>query len=112
MDYYINKFCTITTVQSNFGFKNETMIEYFGGIVERIDDKGITLVHPNTRCKNYIRMAYVIGIHEEQMLFKDKPEDAKIIEEFTKTKPEAGIKVPEKCFVDVDSLMKISKQNG
>lgn len=91
-DYFIGKVCTITTVQINFRFQEDPMMAYFNGIIEAIDDKIIILVHPQTKCKNLINREHVVGIHEEQILYEEVPEHAKIIEEYKTQKPISAAK--------------------
>lgn len=92
LKYFIGKACTITTVQINFRFKEEAMMDYFMGFVENVDDKGMWLVHPMTNCRSYILFPHIVSITEEQMLFEDNPEHAKIIAEYRKEKPLTAVK--------------------
>lgn len=86
LKYFIGKLCTISTVNINFNFKYEQMLDYFSGIIESIDNDGIIMIHPTTNCKNYIFLQYIVSISEEQVLYADNPEHAKIIEDYKKPK--------------------------
>jgi len=92
LKYFLGKPCTITTIQINFRFKEEQMMDYFMGIVEDIDDHGVLVVHPLTKCKSYIFFPHVVSICEEQILYENNPEHAKIIEEYRKEKPITSVK--------------------
>jgi len=90
LQQFVGKVCTITTVQINFRFKEEHMMDYFMGQVESIDSDGITIVHPATKCRTYVFLPYVVAIAEEQVLYENVPEHAKIIEQYRKEKPEVA----------------------
>jgi len=79
LKHFIGKYCTITTVQINYRFKYEQMVDYFMGRIEAIDENGILVTHPITKCKNYIFLKYMVSIAEEQYT-----EDPEIIEQYKK----------------------------
>lgn len=110
--YFTGKPCTITTVQVNFRFKEEQMMDYFMGIVETIDDHGIWIVHPMTKCRSYILMPHIVSISEEQVLYEGNPEHAKIIEQYRKEKPLTAAKttVVAEPYVNPTALAEISKK--
>lgn len=114
--YFKGKPCTISTVQVNFRFKEEQMMDYFMGIVEVIDDEGIWISHPVTKCMSYIFLKHIVSISEEQMLYDDNPEHAKIIDEYRKEKPITAAKTavlePSKPspFVNPEFLKEIAKK--
>jgi hypothetical protein len=114
MSYFVGKYCTISTVQINFRFKEEPMIDYFSGIIESANCDGIVMVHPTTMTKNYIRLEHIVGIHEEQVLYENNPEHAKVIEEFRKRKPEEAEKrkIPavQTPYVDPKALQEMAKK--
>jgi len=94
LNYFIGKYCTITTVQINYRFKYEQMVDYFMGRVDAIDESGILVTHPTTNSKNYIFLSHIVSIAEEQYT-----EDPEIIEKYKKEKPvsaaKTAIPVPE-----------------
>lgn len=113
--YFTGKPCTITTVQVNFRFKEEQMMDYFMGIVETIDDHGIWIVHPMTKCRSYILMPHIVSISEEQVLYEGNPEHAKIIEQYRKEKPITAAKTiiaeqRTENFVNPAALADIAKR--
>lgn len=55
------------------------MVDYFMGRIDAIDEEGILVTHPITKCKNYIFMKYMVSIAEEQYT-----EDPEIIEQYKK----------------------------
>ena len=127
LDYFVGKPCTVTTVAINFRFNVEPMMEFFMGIVEKIDKKGILMTSTHTGCKNYIRMKHVVSISDEPVLYEDNPEHKKIIDEYRKTNPitAAKTKMPEPAvapivtpppipappkFVDPKSLAKMAQK--
>lgn len=127
LDYFVGKPCTVTTVAINFRFNVEPMMEFFMGIVEKIDKKGILMTSTHTGCKNYIRMKHVVSISDEPVLYEDNPEHKKIIDEYRKTNPitAAKTKMPEPAmtpivtpppipappkFVDPKSLAKLAQK--
>lgn len=85
--YFKGKTVTVTTVQINFRFKEEQMTDYFSGFLEILDDKGMWLLHLITNTRTFILYQHIVSVTEEQMLFEDNPEHAKIIEEYRKAKP-------------------------
>lgn len=122
LKYFKGKVCTFTTVQINFRFKEEQMMDYFMGVVESIDQHTIMLVHPTTKCKTCIAMDHIVAIAEEQVLYDNNPEHAKIIEEYRKEKPEEAAKtsvpqppqakmaLPHPPFVNPKELSEIAKK--
>lgn len=92
LKYFIGKACTISTIEINFRFKEEHMMDYFMGIVEKIDEHGIWIEHPLTKCKSFIVLSRMVSISEEQILYENNPEDAKIIEDYRKQKPVSAAK--------------------
>lgn len=111
LKYFIGKACTILTTQINFNFKYEQMIEYFVGIVEDISPQGILLSHLQTKCKSFISMQYVVSITEEQTLYENNPEHAKVIQEYRQTKPVMAAKTTIKDnLVNPAALAEIAKK--
>jgi hypothetical protein len=110
--YFVGKICTISTVQINYRFKEEQMMDYFMGFIEEIDDTWIWLTHPQTKCKSCIAIQYLVAIAEEQVLYENKPEDAKIIEEYRKEKPISAAKtaIPKSTFVNPIHLAELAKK--
>lgn len=111
--YFIGKPCTVSTLQINFRFKEEQMMDYFMGIIDSIDEHGILMTHPVTKCKNYIFLQYVVGIAEEQVLYEDNPEHAKIIDEYRKEKPITAPKrtiTTESQFINPTAMADIAKK--
>jgi len=115
--YFVGKAVTITTVQINFRFKEEAMADYFHGILEIIDEKGMWLLHPITKTRTFVLYTYIVSVSEEQMLFEDDPEHAKLIEEYRKEKPLTAAKhaVPptpqiKEPFVNPAALAEMAKK--
>lgn len=114
--YFVGKICTISTVQINFRFKEEQMMDYFMGFVERVDEHGIWLIHTITKCRSYILLPHLVSITEEQVLYEDNPEHAKIIQEYRKEKPLTAAKrvvseqPKETAFINPAALAEIAKQ--
>ncbi len=110
---YEGKVCTISTVQINFRFKEEQMMDYYMGTVEKITDKFVIITHPQTKCETLIRWKYIVAIAVEQVLFEENPEHAKVIEEFRKEKPVTAAKtalMPTKSFVDPKAMAELAKK--
>jgi len=118
LKYFIGKACTISTVEINFRFKEQQMMDYFMGIVESMDQLGVWIVHPITKCKSYIFFSRIVSISEEQILYENDPEDAKIIEEYRKEKPITAAKTvmtehaqkTEPFFINPVNLAKMAKE--
>lgn len=112
LQYFVGKPCTVTTVQINFRFKEEQMMDYFMGIINSIDDHGILMTHVLTKCKNYIFFPHIVSIAEEQALYDNNPEHAKIIEQYRKEKPITATKtiISEDKFVNPAALADIAKK--
>jgi hypothetical protein len=112
LNYFRGKACTIMTVQVNFPFKYEQMIEYFMGIVEDVVPQGVIISHIHTKCKSFIAMPYIVSITEEQTLYENNPEDAKIIEQYRKEKPAVAAKtaIRDSNLVNPAALTEIVKK--
>lgn len=110
--YFLGKFCTIITVGVNYSFKFEEMNEYYAGIVMDVSDHAILLMHHITKCKSLILLDKVVSIHEEQVVFPDNPENAKLIEEYRKEKPVTAAKtvMPQGPYVDPAALAELAKR--
>ena len=108
LNYFIGKVCTIFTTPINRTFQERQSIDYFVGRIEAIDEFGIMTSHAITGCKNYFFLKHIIGVSEEQVLNPEKPEDAKLLEEFQAMKK---LQTSEESspFVDLDQLKALSK---
>lgn len=108
----LNKVVTISTVEVNFRFKPEQMMDYFMGILEAIDDEFLWLRHPQTKCLSGIARKYIVNIAEEQVLYEDNPEHAKLIQEYRQEKPITAPKltIPTSQFVNPKALAEIAKK--
>ena len=93
LEYFLEKVCTIFTIPTNRDFKSENpttfpqpVFHYFVGKVLEIDEKGVTLQqwNNNKKLRSYFFMQHVVGISEEEVLDPNRPEDAKVIEDFKK----------------------------
>lgn len=111
--YFVGKVCTVTVVSINFRYDIEHMLDYFHGLITEIDEHGILMDHPLTKCKNYIFFPHIVSISEEQVLFEDNPEHKKIIDEYRKEKPLTAAKraLPGGSnFIDPQALATLAKQ--
>lgn len=110
----VGKVCTVSTVEVNFRFKPEQMMDYFMGTVEAIDDDFIWLIHPQTKSRTAIARKYLVSIAEEQVLYEDNPEHAKLIEEYRQEKPITAPKLtisPQVSpFVNPKALAELAKK--
>ncbi len=104
----VGKVCTVSTVEVNFRFKAEQMMDYFMGFVESIDEEFVWLRHTQTKCISAIARKYIVSIAEEQILYDANPEHAKIIEEYRKEKPDSikNAFVNPKALSDLTEKMK------
>lgn len=108
----LNKVVTVSTVEVNFRFKPEQMMDYFMGTLEAIDDEFIWLRHPQTKCLSGVARKYMVNIAEEQVLYEDNPEHAKLIQEYRQEKPITAPKlaIPSSQFVNPKALAEIAKK--
>lgn len=110
----VGKVCTVTTVEVNFRYKPEQMMDYFMGTLESVDDEFLWLRHPQTKCLSGIARRYLVNIAEEQVLYEDNPEHAKIIEAYRQEKPISAPKtaIPPQTpkFVNPKALAEIAKK--
>lgn len=117
LDFFLDKACTIITKSINWNYKAENMMDYFVGIIYRIDDKYIWTKHSSLGTINCIDLEAVISISEEQMLFENNPSHKEIIDEYRKQKPEFAEKtiVKEELFkpgfLNVKDLSSLSKKD-
>jgi len=93
------------------------MMDYFMGFLENIDEHGIWLIHPVTKCRSYILFPHIVSITEEQVLYEDNPEHAKIIQDYRQEKPLTAAKrmvmqegSKETSFVNPVALAEIAKK--
>lgn len=123
MAYFVDKICTIFTVPTNRDFKNENpatypqpVFHYFVGKILNVDDEGIMvqqLLNGNKKLKSYFLFAHIIGICEEEVLDPNKPEDAKVIEDYKKINESIMTetrKQDEKVELDINSLINLSEK--
>ena len=87
LNYFIGKVCSIITVGINRNFKDEhpetfpqQLYNYFLGIVEAIDDKGIMIKQIQSDQKTYFSLSHIVCIAEEEVI-KDEKEIKKIKKE-------------------------------
>ena len=109
-EYFVGKVCTIFAGPINRNFDERQMVDYFVGIVQSIDEKGIWTTHPITKCRNYFLWTGIIGISEEQMLDPDNPEHAKLIKEHKAKKELPPEPEQESPYVDIDAIQKLIKK--
>lgn len=111
--YFVGKVCTITTLQINFRFQEEQMMDYFMGIIDSIDDQGILVTHSVTKCKSFIFFPHIVSICEEQVLYEDNPEHKKIIDEYRQEKPLTAPKrtiTPNSTFINPAVMADLAKK--
>ena len=87
LQQFVGKVCTIFTTPINRDYSSEnpktyieTLIKYFTGIVENIDDYGVLIRQLDGGLKSFFLLDNIIGISEEKCLNPEEPEDLKIIE--------------------------------
>ncbi len=107
LDFFVDKVCTIIVRDINWRYKVENMIDYFVGFVSKIDENYIWTRHATTGGSNCIDLEAVVSLHEEQVLYEEKVEDKKLIEEFKAKKPESN---PAK-FVNIKELSELAKKS-
>jgi hypothetical protein len=110
LEYFKGKPCTIITVQVNFRFKEEQMMDYFMGFVENVDDVGIWIIHPTTKCRTFIIHSYIVSITEEQMLLEENPEHAKIIADYRKEKPITSARTAVPGLINPGALAEMARK--
>lgn len=119
LEYFLEKVCTIFTIPTNRDFKSENpttfpqpVFHYFVGKVLEIDEKGITLQqwNNNKKLRSYFFMQHVVGISEEEVLDPNRPEDAKVIEDFKKIN-ENAISKTEKKYDELKKQREIINEN-
>lgn len=119
LDNFLDKICTIFTVTTNRDFKAENpttypqpIFHYFVGKVIEIDEKGILLQqwNNNKKLKSYFFIDHIVSICEEEILDPNRPEDAKLIEDYKKIN-EKAIEGAEKQHEKLKTQQKIIKEN-
>lgn len=82
------KICTVLTLATCKGPIGDNQFpDFFTGIIESIDDDGILMRHAISNCLNFFAMAYIVEIIEEQVLYENNPEHAKIINKIKENLP-------------------------
>lgn len=91
---FVGKICTIlTTPIPKSNFADTQFADFFTCAIDSLDEDGIFATHPSTGCQNFYNFNHILGIIEEQVLYEDNPEHAKIISQIRenakapKTKP-------------------------
>jgi hypothetical protein len=129
LKYFVGKSCSIAVPAINWRYNVEPMMDYFLGVVEKIDEDGIVLLSKLTNAKSYIFLKHVISIHEEPVLYENNPEHKKIIDEYRDKNPQMAAKTvmpapakpcipvvppplpgPANKYVDPKKLAAMSKQ--
>lgn len=96
LQYFVGKACTVFTVPINRDYRTENpntypqqLLMYFTGVVESVDDIGLTLVQLDSgHQKSFFFLDRVVGIAEETVLNPEKEEDKKVIDKLqTLTSP-------------------------
>lgn len=130
LEYFVGKICTIFTIPVNRDFKSENpstfpqpVFHYFVGKVLEVDEKGIFLQqwNNNKKLRSYFFMHHIVSISEEEVLDPNRPEDAKVIEDFKKINENASVQAEKKydeikkqrdlinnAEIDIESLSKLS----
>ena len=108
---FVGRICTIlTNTVAKKDFSDQQFADFFTGVIDEIDDDGVFTTHVLTGCKNFYFFSQIIGIVEEQVLDKNNPEHAKIIEK-VKDKGQnsaKNIKTSDEPFIDIEDLANLS----
>lgn len=121
INYFKNKFCTVFLTQINRNFKEENpgtfpqpLYNYFSGWVEDIDldNNGIWLIHPTSKCRSFYFFPHIAGITEEEVLNPENAEDAQKILELKKINEEAKkeLETENNETLNVDDLEKLNQK--
>jgi|SRR5215831_2388589 len=108
LTYFVGKACTIFTHPVNRNFNEKQLQDYFIGMVESVDARGIWTKHPLTGCKNYYPMEGIIAICEEQVVH-----DPKILEKYKEARKEVdakGVKPGDPVYIDHEMMAQLSQQ--
>ena len=108
----IGKIVTITTLQVNFRFKEEQMMDYFMGKLISADKDCLVIENLVTKCISCIAMQYVVSINEEQVVYDSQPEFKEIIDEYRKEKPISAAKtiINPNALVDPLAMANLAKK--
>src|SRR6516225_8602366 len=109
LTYFVGKACSVFTHPVNRNFNEKQLQDYFVGLVESVDARGVWTTHPITGCKNYYPMENIIAICEEQVVH-----DQKILEKYKEAKKEveAPIATPgDTTFIDHEMMVRLSQQD-
>ncbi len=68
LNYFTNKFCTIFVPAINRKYNEDQNNAYFLGKIIYINEDGLILEHPATKCRTYFNMQNIIGIAEEKVM--------------------------------------------
>lgn len=114
LQYFIGKVCTILTVPINRDYSIEnpktyiqTLIKYFTGIIENIDDYGVLIRQLDGDLKSFFLLENIVGISEEKCLNPDEPEDKEIIESL---KPVIANQIKSGPLIDPQGMSELMKQ--
>lgn len=106
--YFLGKVCTIITVATARGFTEQQFADYFLGIIEEINEFGIVVIHPITKCKGFYNHSHVIGIIEEQVFHPENEEEAAALRKKIESLPRNELQNNDSKFLDIDSLTKLT----
>lgn len=110
LTYFIGKPCLLHTVDVQFKHSPVQNFDYFMGVVEAVDNEFVWIKHPQLNTVSGIARQYLVSIAEEQVLYEDNLEHAKIIEEYKKEKPEIAKKTAIPARVDPKGMAELSKK--
>jgi hypothetical protein len=75
LEFFVGKVCSILVVPINRKFDEETNLEYFLGIIQRIEELGIWYSHISNGKMNFVFMNHIVSIAEETFLPKEKEKE-------------------------------------
>jgi len=74
LEFFVGKVCTIFVVPINRHFDEKTNIEYFLGIIQKIEELGIWYSHITNGKMNFVFMNHIVSIAEETFIPKQPDE--------------------------------------
>lgn len=130
LDYFVDKICTVFTIQTNRDFKSENpqtfpqpVFHYFVGKILSVEAKGVMMEQWNgsKKLKTFFFIDHIVSISEEEILDPSNPEDKEVINQYKKInessmkkandnietlkKQKESVKSP---FIDINSLSEFS----
>lgn len=110
MQYFVGKHVTIFTKPINRNFDEETLVKYFLGEVQSVDNTGILVKQLNCQRQSYFLWSSIVGVVEEETFDLSKPEDMAKVKEIVKPIFQEPLEKPASPYVDIKTIQEMARK--